>query len=165
MLCVSSDLALCVSVLGEQSRLGIFSPILNSLGTEIQDEAQFWILSHWILGQPHTSLFCLFGVHYFRIFGGGFQSKFLKLWPDWRTSKRQDGLTNFQDAGFPVGLCGEGCSLLLSYFTVPHKLLGKCQVTTGGIPTLHISERSWDEGSHLTWVVSPRRAETRSQAS
>lgn len=136
------------------------------LGTELQDEAQFWVLSCWLLAQSHSSLFCLFFVHCVRVFSGGFQRKFLKLWKtSKRTSKRQDGLADFQDAGLSGKLSGEGGSLLFSHFVVPHKLLGKCQVTTRENPILCIGGRSGDQGAHLLQTVSLVSAETGSQAS
>lgn len=85
MLCAYSDLCLRVSVLGEQSRLGILAhpeqlQAFLLLGTELQDEAQFWVLSSWHLARSHVSWFCLSFVHCFRVFSGGFQPRFLKLW-------------------------------------------------------------------------------------
>lgn len=71
------------------------------------------------------------------------------LWPDWRTSRRQDGLADLQDAGLPGRLSWGGWSVVLSHLTVPHKLLGRCQVTTWRGPTLHIGERPWYQGAHL----------------
>lgn len=83
-----------------------------------------------LLGQTHTSLFGLFSVHGFGVPSGGFQSKFLMLWPDWGTSKRQDGLADFQQAGPPAGFLGK-VGLCCSHLTVPHKLLDECHITVG----------------------------------
>lgn len=127
------------------------------LGTELEDKVQSL---PWAPGTTtHVSVLPVLCI-LLQSFHWRGQSKFLKLWPDWRTSKRRDRLADLQDAGLPGRHFGEAWSLLLSHLTVVYKL----QVTPWGNPTLHVGQRSWDQGVHLVQVVSPVGAETRPQA-
>lgn len=53
-------------------------------------------------------------------FHGGFQSKSLMLWPDGRTSKRQDGLAYLQDCGLPGRLSGKDQSVYFLILLCPY---------------------------------------------